>query len=113
MAPRVAHVTLDSTNIGTVAQFWSAALDRPVEEGDGSTYCFVGREGEPFRLCIMQNPDTKSVKNRVHLDIAVDDRAAEIKRLLALGGELVAEYDEGGAQWATLHDVEGNEFCVF
>jgi hypothetical protein len=57
--------------------------------------------------------DTKTVKNRMHIDILAVDRAAEVKRLLALGAGIVADYDEGGSQWTTLHDVEGNEFCVF
>jgi hypothetical protein len=113
MPPRIAHITLDSANVDAVAQFWSATLDRPIEPGDGSTYCYVGAEGEPHRLCIMKTPDTKTVKNRMHFDIESVDRPAEVKRLLALGAGIVAEYDEAGSQWTTLHDVEGNEFCVF
>src|SRR5258708_2035917 len=106
MASRIAHVTLDCTNVDAVAQFWSAVLDRPVEPGDGNTFCYVGVEGDPFRLCVMQTRDTKTVKNRVHLDLAAGDRHAEVKRLLPLGAEIVGEYDEGGAQWTTLRDVE-------
>jgi len=114
MKSRIAHFTLDCTDMTVVAQFWSAALDRPIESGDGSTYCYVGAEDEPYRLCVMQTPDTKTVKNRMHFDIAAaGDRQAEVKRLLTLGAEIVTEYDEGGSQWTTLRDIEGNEFCVF
>jgi predicted enzyme related to lactoylglutathione lyase len=113
MPSRIAHITLDCTNVDAVSQFWAATLDRPIEPGEGSTYCYVGAEGDPCRLCVMKTLDTKTVKNRMHIDIEVVDRAAEVKRLLALGAGIVAEYDEGGSQWTTLHDVEGNEFCVF
>jgi hypothetical protein len=113
MSRRVAHVTLDCTTMNTVAQFWSAALDRPIEPGDGVTYCYVGGEGDPYRLCVMQTQDPKIVKNRMHFDIEGDDRDAEIKRLIGLGARVAAEHDEGGSQWTTLQDVEGNEFCVF
>ena len=113
MPPRVAHVTLDCTNVDAVARFWSAALGRPIEPGDGAAYSYVGAEGDPYRLCVTQTPDTKIVKNRLHLDIQAADRQAEVKRLLALGAGIVAECDEGGSQWTTLHDVEGNEFRVF
>jgi hypothetical protein len=40
-------------------------------------------------------------------------RRAKVKRLLWLGGAIVAEHDEGGSVWTTLHDIEGNEFCLF
>ena len=113
MPPRIAHITLDCANVDAVAHFWSAALGRPIEPGEDRTYCYVGVEGQPYRLCVMKTPDTKTVKNRVHFDIEAVDRPAEVKRLLTLGAGIVAEYDEGGSQWTTLHDVEGNEFCVF
>jgi hypothetical protein len=96
----------------TVAQFWSSALDRPVEAGDGATYCYVGAPGTPYRLCVMENPDIKTVKNRMHFDIEASDRLSEVKRLMSLGAQIVAEHDEGGFQWVTMCDVEGNEFCV-
>jgi predicted enzyme related to lactoylglutathione lyase len=113
MAPRIAHITLDCTNVDVVSQFWSATLERPIEPGDASTFCYVGAAGDPYRLCVMKTPDTKTAKNRMHFDLEASDREAEVKRLLALGAGIVAEYDEGGSQWMTLHDVEGNEFCVF
>ncbi len=109
MTSRIAHVTLDCTDIEAVARFWAAALDRPIVAGQEGEYAYVGGEGEPFRLCVMRTPDGKVAKNRMHLDIEVGDRAVEVKRLLGLGAEIVADYDD----WTTLRDVEGNEFCVF
>lgn len=52
------------------------------------------------------------MKNRAHFDLHADDRDAEVARLQGLGATKVRNYDEYGARWTTLQDVEGNEFCV-
>ncbi|MCZ8378588.1 hypothetical protein O6P37_06920 [Mycobacterium sp. CPCC 205372] len=53
-----------------------------------------------------QQQGPKAVKNRVHLDVYVDDP----DRLIALGARLLAAHLPG---WVTLADIEGNEFCAF
>jgi len=53
-------------------------------------------------------PELKTVKNRVHLDLACDSLADEVERLQGLGATLVAEY----ADHLLLCDPEGNEFCL-
>ena len=57
-------------------------------------------------------PKGKEVKNRVHLDLQADDRAAEVERLVSLGATVVHDKDAWDVQWTTLADPEGNEFCV-
>ncbi len=63
-------------------------------------------------LFFIRVPEAKAVKNRVHVDLASDDRDAEVTRLVGIGARHVADHDEGGASWTVLHDPEGNEFCV-
>jgi predicted enzyme related to lactoylglutathione lyase len=58
-------------------------------------------------------PEEKAVKNRVHLDVKVPDRAAEIERLVELGGNRVRDAEEDGEAWTVMQDPEGNEFCLF
>jgi hypothetical protein len=53
-------------------------------------------------------PETKVVKNRVHLDLRADDISAEAERLVKLGATEVRRL-EG---WITLADPEDNEFDV-
>jgi predicted enzyme related to lactoylglutathione lyase len=60
-------------------------------------------------------PDTKQVKNRVHLDLRPADRTRdeEVERVVGLGAKFLADFrrpDGGG--WVTLADPEGNEFCI-
>ena len=59
-------------------------------------------------------PETKAIKNRVHLDLTTgaDDRDAEIERLLRLGARRVNIGQTGDESWTVLADPEGNEFCV-
>ena len=65
-------------------------------------------------MCFMPVTDAKSVKNRVHLDLAssAEDRDQEIERLLALGARRVDIGQTGAESWTVLADPEGNEFCV-
>lgn len=59
-------------------------------------------------LCFQQVPQRRHDANRVHLDVAADDRAAEVRRLAALGAAVVREADG----YVVMADPEGNWFCV-
>jgi hypothetical protein len=64
------------------------------------------------RVLFQVVPEAKTVKNRVHLDLHVEERAETVERLTALGGTVLWEGSEGGSTWVTMADPEGNEFCV-
>ena len=53
-------------------------------------------------------PETKTVKNRLHLDLAVSDVQAEVTRLTDLRARVLTEYRDH----LLLADLEGNEFCI-
>jgi Glyoxalase-like domain len=56
----------------------------------------------------------KTVKNRLHLDVAPfagDDQMAEVAALRAAGAG-PADVGQGAASWVVLADPEGSEFCV-
>ena len=67
-------------------------------------------------LVFVPVPEGKTVKNRLHLDLAPhtsQDRDAEIQRLLDLGATQVdVGQDADAVTWTVLADPEGNEFCV-
>ncbi|MGO0576568.1 VOC family protein [Ornithinimicrobium panacihumi] len=67
-------------------------------------------------LVFVPVPEGKTVKNRLHIDLAPhtsQDRDAEIQRLLDLGATKVdVGQDEAEVTWTVLADPEGNEFCV-
>lgn len=115
MSLHVAAVTFDCSNALKLAEFWSAAFGRPIDEGEmGASDFFArisGTDGDPSMMFI-QVPEGKATKNRVHLDLAAADHTQEVARLVSLGARVVHDKDEWGVQWTTLSDPEGNEFCV-
>lgn len=118
MTLKINAITFDCENAATLAQFWSAAFGRSIDPGQeehGIHFASIGRSGsasdQPV-LMFIKVPEGKSAKNRVHLDLDADDRAAEVERLVGLGATVVHDRDEWGTRWTTLADLEGNEFCV-
>jgi hypothetical protein len=124
----VAHlhdIVFDSRHPASLARFWAEALDgyrvapydeqelrRLADNGiddpeDDPTVLVEAGHGRP-RYFFALVPEGKVAKNRVHLDLAADDPAAEIARLVELGAVAVHHY-EG---WVQMTDPEGNEFCV-
>jgi Glyoxalase-like domain len=66
-------------------------------------------------LVFVPVPESKSGKNRLHLDLAPhvsDDRDAEIDRLIGLGARRIDVGQGDHVSWTVLADPEGNEFCV-
>ncbi|GAA2138431.1 VOC family protein [Glycomyces algeriensis] len=71
--------------------------------------------GQGMRILFQVVPESKTVKNRLHLDLHVglDNIDAEAERLESLGATRAGErLSEGPAQWIVMQDPEGNEFCV-
>jgi predicted enzyme related to lactoylglutathione lyase len=109
-------VTFDCGDALTVANFWSAVLDRPLDTvpmPPSSFFASIGI-GDPSRngFMFIQVPEGKTVKNRVHLDLDSDDVARDVARAIELGATHVHDKSEYGMTWTTLADPEGNEFCI-
>ena len=70
--------------------------------------------GKGRRVLFQTVPETKTVKNRVHLDLLVgpQEHDAEVERLIGLGATVVAVHDGQEGRWTLLVDPEGNEFDV-
>ncbi|WP_434090981.1 VOC family protein [Streptomyces goshikiensis] len=115
MASSVNHVTIDCADTYRLATFWAEVLDGRIGADDlpGDPEALVESDG--VSLLFIAVPEGKAVKNRIHFDIRPTDRGRdeEVERLLALGATLVADRRRpDGSGWATLADIEGNEFCV-
>jgi predicted enzyme related to lactoylglutathione lyase len=64
-------------------------------------------------LFFTEVPETKVVKNRLHLDLqAAGDLETEVARLEVLGAVIRNWSEEDGGVWCVMLDPEGNEFCV-
>ncbi len=116
MAPRVGNITFDCDDVLTVARFWSAAIDRPLDPNSDSQFASIGG-GDADRVepawYFEKVPEPKVAKNRMHLDL-VDPDPSAVKRLVSLGASIVAEHElpDGSQRWTVMQDPEGNEFCV-
>lgn len=121
--------------------FWAAALGYPVPDVEG-WHSFLRSQGRPEedlnatfaiedpagvrpRMFFQRVLEPKSVKNRVHLDLAApasapsvdsSDRAEQIdafaQRLTALGAHRLRTVKEDDGYFVVMADPEGNEFCV-
>jgi predicted enzyme related to lactoylglutathione lyase len=113
MEPRLAF-TFDSVDPESLARFWSEALG----------YTSLGRAGEFWPLLpesdrepmiiLQQVPEEKTGKNRMHLDLHVEDLDGEVARLVTLGARRLQDEPSlgHGHTWFVMADPEGNEFCV-
>ncbi|WKV74287.1 VOC family protein [Streptomyces sp. PCS3-D2] len=115
MASLVRHITVDCSDAYALGRFWAAVLDGSLGDDDvpGDPEALVTAPGSA--LLFVTVPDTKSVKNRVHVDLQPQDRTRdeEVERILALGATVVGDHRRpDGTGWVTLADPEGNEFCV-
>nr|WP_256388520.1 VOC family protein [Haladaptatus sp. W1] len=65
------------------------------------------------RVLFQAVPESKSVKNRLHLDVRVGDgREAVVTALEGRGASVLHRGQQGPSTWITMTDPEGNEFCV-
>lgn len=114
MALHLQMINLDCADVAGQAAFWAAALGLTVDDHDGNPFMRTigGNAAAGPRMMFLAVPEGKTVKNRMHLDLHADDRAAEVNRLVGLGAAVVADVEEWGGRWTVLTDPEGNEFCV-
>lgn len=99
--------------------FWAEVLGWAVSsEGPGVTN--LEPEGfvypDPVAVCLdlIASPEPKTVKNRVHVDLATTSAAHQaelVARLVDLGAT-PADVGQGDVPWTVMADPEGNEFCV-
>ena len=118
----LSEIVFDSLHPAGLARFWAAVLEgyeiRPYDDEEIERLASLGFTPETDPSVAVDGPGPtlffqiteieKTVRNRVHLDVAATDRSAEVTRLTALGATV---RDTRGDHTVML-DPEGNEFCV-
>ena len=119
MATRLVQIAMNARDDSELGRFWAEVLGWSIDsEEPGVTnlepedFTYPG----PAAVCvdIIAVPEPKTVKNRVHVDLATtsaDHQADLVARLRALGAT-PADVGQGDVPWTVLADPEGNEFCV-
>lgn len=108
----IQEVTIDCADGARQAEFWGRLLDRPFghRPGPGGVVDAGG-----MWLLFQEVPEPKSSpKNRLHLDIEVEDLRDGVRVAEALGATRVGEFqqDADGGGFVVMHDPEANELCL-
>jgi hypothetical protein len=128
MALKWYTAVIDCQDLHAQARWWADVLDWQLayEDADQAAIAPKHEQDRPLSaqewptvgpaLVFVSVPESKTIKNRLHLDLAphiTDDRDALIDSLLARGATRASVgQDEPKASWTVLADPEGNEFCV-
>ena len=112
-ASRVGDLVVDCRDPKLVADFWCTALGFEEYDADETGVAIRDPSGTDRGILFQIVPESKSVKNRLHLDLVPPTTMKEeVERLLAAGATEQRYVEEGGSYWTTMEDPEGNEFCV-
>ncbi|MEV8409162.1 VOC family protein [Streptomyces niveus] len=138
-------LTIDCAQPTKLAEFWALALGYaeppppagfdsweawlsdcqiPEEEWDDGAY-LADPDGVGPSVSFLKVPESKVVKNRLHLDLRVGGGRdtpwetrwprvlAEVERLKAAGATVIRQHDlKGRPDHVEMADPEGHEFCV-
>jgi hypothetical protein len=105
------QTTVDARDPRALGSWWREALGWVVVNDDPEEFEIRPAADRLPGLLFLHVADSKTTKNRLHLDLRPDDRDAEVERLRGLGATQ-ADIGQGEQSWIVLADPEGNEFCV-
>ncbi|GAB3571934.1 VOC family protein [Amycolatopsis endophytica] len=110
----VAAIVVDTHDPLALATFWAEAAGWRIGNQEPVIVGLRAPTGRGPWLEFLRAGDTKTIKNRLHLDVAPfadGDTAAESARLCGLGAHRI-DIGQRDVPWEVLADPEGNEFCV-
>lgn len=111
----VAAVVMDCADPAALTGFWEAASGFVRGELDEHWASMRSPQGVGPYLELLRAPDMKTVKNRIHHDVAPyqgEDRQAAVRHLRDLGAVPIDIGQGSSVPWTVLADPAGNEFCV-
>ena len=113
MALTLTTIVFDSADPEPLAAWWAEQFGAEITGTNDGWFVTVAGGTLPVGLAFQKVPDPTPGKNRLHLDINADDRAAQVELLIAAGAKPVDEHTLGDFTWTVLADPQGNQFCVF
>jgi len=116
MPAAVGYLVIDTTDPAKLTPFWCALLNVQVEVsiGDGQ-FIVLTKTDDGLTVGFQQVPEAKAGKNRLHLDLVVEDLDASTAEIEGLGGRWLepgSTHELEGFQWRCMADPDGNEFDI-
>ncbi|MFF1647021.1 VOC family protein [Streptomyces sp. NPDC058240] len=112
MAVSFYSIVVDTRDLPSLARFWCQVLDwQLLFEAEDEIVIGADKSACPG-ITFVPVPEGKTVKNRLHIDLAPDDLHAEVERIIGLGARRADIGQQPDVSWVVLEDPEGNEFCV-
>ncbi|QYO75817.1 VOC family protein [Devosia salina] len=116
------EIVFDCEEPATLADFWANLLEgysvRQIDATDAALSVALGLDptvpttvlidGPGPSICFQNVNGQRPDNNRVHFDVEVDERAAEVDRLKQAG----ATVDRVLPTYTVMRDPEGNQFCL-
>ncbi len=99
-------IDVPGTRFADAVAFWAAALGRQPNRDPAEAQPYLRLEGaNALAGVVLQKIDEPA---RYHVDVATDDVAAEVQRLVAAGATVVGPVET----WVVLRDPAGLFLCV-
>jgi len=116
MATRLVNVVVDTALPAELARFWAELLGWRVslELDDEVDLRAPPDDGWDLDLVFNLAPTPKTVRNRLHLDLASvspDHQMSIVDTAMSLGAKRI-DIGQGTVPWIVLADPDGNEFCA-
>jgi predicted enzyme related to lactoylglutathione lyase len=111
--PIVHAVVINAIDTKRLVDFWTALLGVDVAQSIDPYFTWLAPQHEggiSVAIQLVENPTEG--RNRLHLDLAVDDLDAATERVRELGGAMLEEHEIQGFTWRVMEDPEHNEFCI-
>jgi predicted enzyme related to lactoylglutathione lyase len=111
MSLRWHGTAVDAADPARLARWWAEVLHLQIMHEQADVVAIARDEQTYPGMLFVRQAAAKAGKNRLHLELACDDLAADVERLVDMGARHV-DIDPGSAPWVVLADPEGNEFRV-
>ena len=106
------EIVVDCGNPEALARFWQALIGGEVEV-ESPDWVVLDGDDDGFYIGFQRVAETKHGKNRIHLDVDVDDLDRAVDEPEQLGGRKLGSVVEDGdaGSFQLMADPAGNEFC--
>ena len=106
-------IVVDTCDPVRLAGFWAELLGASIDERSGTPEWIAlnGVSGVGY-LAFQRVSEPKVGKNRIHVDLLVEELGRSVEHAVELGASRVGEIvEEPTNRFHVMRDPEGNEFC--